>query len=79
VLNFDNSYEVCNCKKVTIQEIIDSIKNEEKKTLGKIQEVTDAGTECRHCIMSECDFGKIKKKIYCKDILDQIKSETING
>ncbi len=79
MFGFENSYEVCNCKKVTIQEIIDSIKNNENKTLGQIQELTNAGTECRYCIMKECDSGKIKKKIYCKDILNQIKSETING
>ena len=75
MLGFDTSYEICNCKKVTIQEIIDSMQNTPNKTLGQIQEITSAGTECRHCIMSECDFGRIKKKLYCKDILNQIKSE----
>jgi bacterioferritin-associated ferredoxin len=68
--NFD--YEVCNCQKVTVKMIIDAIKNKEAKTLGEIQELTKAGTGCRHCIIAEGDFGKMKKKIYCKDVLAKV-------
>ena len=70
--DFQKSYEICNCKKVTIEEIEDVIINKKAKTLREIQDLTTAGTECRHCMFPEGDFGKIKKKIYCKDILNQL-------
>ncbi len=79
MLGFDKSYEVCNCKKVTIAEIEKVIKNQNASTLREIQEITTAGTECRYCIFPEGDFGKMKKKIYCKDILNELKKEIING
>ena len=72
MLGFEDSYEVCNCKKVTIEEIEDAIINQKAKTLREIQDLTTAGTECRHCMFPEGDFGKIKKKIYCKDILNEL-------
>jgi bacterioferritin-associated ferredoxin len=79
LLGFDKSYEVCNCKKVTIEEIENAIKNQKASTLREIQDLTTAGTECRHCIFPEGDFGKMKKKIYCKDILNESKKEIIHG
>ena len=79
MLGFENSYEVCNCKKVTIEQIKDVIKNQNASTLREIQDLTTAGTECRHCIFPEGDFGKMKKKIYCKDILNELKIELANG
>ena len=77
--DFLKSYEICNCKKVTIEEIEDVIINKKAKTLREIQDLTTAGTECRHCIFPEGDFGKIKKKIYCKDILNKVKKGLENG
>ena len=79
MLGFENSYEVCNCKKVTIVQIKNVIKNQNASTLREIQDLTTAGTECRHCIFPEGDFGKMKKKIYCKDILNELKIELANG
>ena len=79
MLGFENSYEVCNCKKVTIEQIKDVIKNQNASTLREIQDLTTAGTECRHCVFPEGDFGKNKKKIYCKDILNELKIELANG
>ena len=79
MLGFEDSYEVCNCKKVTIHDITNVIINQNASTLREIQEITTAGTECRHCIFPEGDFGKIKKKIYCKDILNQVKKGLENG
>ena len=73
MLGFDESYEVCNCKNITIKQIVDAIKNKNATTLGLIQEFTTAGTECRHCVFEEGDTGKVKKKIYCKEILNKIK------
>lgn len=79
ILSFDESYELCNCKKVTIQNIIDSFKKQDARTLRDIQNLTGAGTQCRFCIFEEGDFGKIKKSIYCKDILNELKKEFTNG
>ena len=59
--------------------IEDVIINKKAKTLREIQDLTTAGTECRHCMFPEGDFGKIKKKIYCKDILNELKIELANG
>lgn len=73
--NFEGNYEVCNCHKITLDALINDIKSKELKTLGALQEVTRAGTDCRNCLFSEADFGKIKKKLYCKDIL----KEVLNG
>jgi bacterioferritin-associated ferredoxin len=75
LLEFENSYEICNCKKVTIKQIKEAITTQNASTLREIQDLTTAGTECRHCIFPEGDFGKIKKKVYCKDILNEFKKE----
>jgi bacterioferritin-associated ferredoxin len=79
LFGFDDSYEVCNCKKVTIAQIKRVIRNQNASTLREIQDLTTAGTECRHCIFPEGDFGKMKKKIYCKDILNELKQKVTNG
>ena len=79
MLNFEENYEVCNCKKVTIQDITNAIINQKASTLREIQDLTTAGTECRHCVFPEGDFGKMKKKIYCKDILNELKKGLENG
>ncbi len=78
LLGFDESYEVCNCKKVTVGQIKETIVTQNALTLREIQDITTAGTDCRHCVFPEGDFGKIKKKIYCKQILDEVKKD-ING
>ena len=79
MIGFEKSYEVCNCKKVTIEDISNAIINQNALTLREIQEITTAGTDCRHCVFPEGDFGKMKKKIYCKDILNGFKKEVGNG
>ncbi|MDD2291168.1 MAG: (2Fe-2S)-binding protein [Aliarcobacter sp.] len=79
MLGFEESYEVCNCKKITIEQIKDVIINQNASTLREIQEITTAGTDCRFCVFPQGDFGKMKKKIYCKDILDEMKKELKNG
>lgn len=72
--NFEDNYEVCNCKKVTLGDIKKLYHEGLVKTLGDLQELTFSGTECRKCLMKEGDFGKIKKKIYCMDILKELKN-----
>lgn len=77
---FNDDYEVCNCRKVSLEEIVVAIKDKNANTLGAIQELTTAGTDCRHCIFPEGDFGKMKKKIYLKNILDEVKKNgELNG
>lgn len=72
--NFSENYEVCNCKNVTLCEIKKLFLKNELNTLRDLQDKTFAGTECRHCLMEEGDFGKIKKNIYCMDILKELKN-----
>lgn len=79
MLGFEKFYEVCNCKKITIAHIENVIKNQNATTLREIQDLTTAGTECRHCIFPEGDFGKMKKKIYCKDILNEFRKGLTHG
>lgn len=79
MLGFEKNYEVCNCKKVTIEDISNAVLNENASTLREIQDITTAGTDCRFCVFPEGDFGKMKKKIYCKDILNEIKKDLNNG
>ncbi len=66
---FEQTYEVCSCSHVSLGEIVYAIQEKDAKTLGDIQNITDAGTHCRFCICQEGDFGKVKKELYCKDIL----------
>ena len=79
MLGFEKNYEVCNCKKITIEDITNAVLNKNALTLREIQDITTAGTDCRYCIFPEGDFGKMKKKIYCKDILNEIKKDLNNG
>ena len=72
---FSRDYEVCNCIKVSLGQLQDAITEHNLTTLRQIQEQTKAGTECRHCLMKEGDFGKVKKSLYCMDVL----KETLNG
>lgn len=76
-MNFED-YVVCSCKHLSLYDIKELIKNNHIKTLGQLQDETKAGTGCRYCILPEADFGKIKKQIYLKDILNLIKEEN-NG
>lgn len=75
MFDFEDNYEVCNCKKVTLRDLKEAILDKNAQSLSDIQELTTAGTECRHCMFPEGDFGKIKKKIYCKDILKELKKD----
>lgn len=72
IKELDKDYEVCNCHKITLEKIIIEIKSKDLETLRDIQEETRAGTDCRHCIFPEGDFGKVKKQIYIKDILKEV-------
>ena len=77
IKGFSLEYEVCNCHNVTVQEILNVLESKRAKNLGEIQELTKAGTDCRCCMFEEADNSKLKKKIYCKDILNYYKE--LNG
>ena len=66
---FDFSYTVCECKKVTLGEILYAIDQKGAKTIKDIQDMTDAGTVCKCCISKDKDFGETKMKLYIEDIL----------
>ncbi|WP_419769692.1 MAG: (2Fe-2S)-binding protein [Candidatus Marinarcus sp.] len=68
---FEHAYEVCSCRHVSLGEILYAIQEKNAKTLGDIQDLTDAGTQCRCCICEEGDFGKVKKELYCEEILNK--------
>ncbi len=67
--NFHYSHIVCECKKVTLGEIIYAIKEKDAKNIEDIAKLTDATTACGCCKNSEADFGNPKMKLYVEDIL----------
>lgn len=69
---FEKSYEVCSCSHVSLGEIIYAINEKDAKNLSDIQKITDAGTHCRFCICKEGDFSRVKKELYCNDILKKL-------
>ena len=67
--NFKKDYEVCTCAHVTLGEITMFIKKNKIDKLGPIQEFLKIGAGCKYCVCEDADFGKVKKKIYCNNIL----------
>ena len=63
----------------TLEQIKDVIINQNATPLREIEEITPAGTDCRFCVFPQGDFAKMNKKIYCNDILDEMKKELKNG
>ena len=68
--SFTADYEVCTCSHVNLGEIVKFIHENKIKKLGPIQDFLKIGSGCKYCICEEVDMGKVKKKIYCKDILE---------
>ncbi len=66
---FAHSYEVCNCKHVTLGEILYAIKEKGATTIEQIGELTDAGTSCKCCQSPEKDIGAEKMELYLSEIL----------
>ena len=67
--NFQHSFEVCNCKHVTLGEIIHAIKENNAKTIEDLGRLTDAGTSCKCCQCKEKDIGSVKMELYLDEIL----------
>jgi len=68
---FQHSHIVCTCRKVTLGEIIHSIKEENAKTIEDIGNITDAGTACGCCKSAKDDFGNPKMELYLDQILEK--------
>ena len=69
--NFTYTYEVCNCRGVTLGEIIHAIEDQDAKTLEDIAKLTDAGSACGCCRSKEDDFGDPKMELYITQILNK--------
>ena len=68
---FQHSYEVCNCKHVTLGEVIHAIKEKGAKSIEQIGEFTDAGTSCKCCQSSQKDIGVEKMELYLDEIVEK--------
>ena len=75
---FEYSYIVCECKKVSLGEIIYAIDEKGAKTIKDVQNITDAGTACECCISKDLDFGETKMNLYIEDILKKQLSNNAN-
>lgn len=71
---FDMSYEVCECNKVTLAEIVYAIENKDIKDLKTLGEITDAGTTCHRCRCENDDFSEPKMQLYLEQILKKLTS-----
>ena len=67
-----NADIVCECARVTKQEVIDAIKNNDLKTIEEVIETTKAGSFCKSCIRPG---GHEPKDIYLVDILADVREE----
>ncbi|MBD3841828.1 MAG: iron-sulfur cluster assembly scaffold protein [Campylobacterales bacterium] len=67
-----NSDIVCECARITKQEIIDAIKNGDLKTVEEIGIATKAGTYCKSC---REPGGHEPKDIYLVDILAEVRAQ----
>ena len=73
--NFPHSYIVCNCKQVSLGEVILAIKEKGAKTLDNLEDLTDAGSSCGCCKSNEDDIGEQKMELYLDDILKKFNKE----
>ena len=68
---FDMAYEVCDCNKVILGEIVCAIKEQGVKDIQTLGKITDAGTACKRCRCEKDDFGEPKKQLYLDRILEK--------
>lgn len=73
--SFPHSYIVCECKQVSLGEIIFAIKEKGAKNLEDLAKITDAGTSCGCCRSKECDIGEQKMNLYLSEILKKFEKE----
>ncbi len=68
----ENQDIVCECARVTKQEVVDAIRNNNLTTVEQIGEITKAGTFCKSCIRPG---GHEEKDIYLVDILEDTRAQ----
>ncbi|WP_198304455.1 (2Fe-2S)-binding protein [Arcobacter vandammei] len=73
--NFHHSYIVCECKQVSLGEIIFAIKEKGAKTLQDLATLTDAGSSCGCCRSAKDDIGEKKMELYLDEILRKFEKE----
>ncbi|MBL3519943.1 (2Fe-2S)-binding protein [Aliarcobacter lanthieri] len=73
--NFPHSFIVCECKRVSLGEIIYAIKEKGAKTLEDIEDITDAGSSCGCCRSAADDIGEKKMELYLDEILNKFVKE----
>ena len=73
--NFPHSYIVCNCKQVSLGEVIFAIKEKGAKTLDNLEDLTDAGSSCGCCKSNEDDIGEQKMELYLDEIIRKFNKE----
>lgn len=72
--DFEYSHVVCNCRHVTLGEIVCAIKDNNAQTIEDIGKITDAGTACGCCKSLEDDFGNPKIELHLAEILNRLVS-----
>ena len=72
---FSAEYEICSCAHISFAQIKEVIVQNRLQTLGEIQSHLNIASGCKNCVCEEGDSGKIKKMIYCKDILNYYKDK----
>jgi len=72
---FSKSYIVCECKQVSLGEIIYAIEKKGAKTLEDLEALTDAGSSCGSCKSPQHDIKVEKTKLYLVDILKKFIKE----
>lgn len=75
--SFPHSYIVCECKQVSLGEIIFAIKEKGAKNLYDLAKITDAGSCCGSCKRREDDIGEKKMELYLTDILNKFVGKKI--
>ena len=73
--NFPHSYIVCNCKQVSLGEVIFAIKEKGAKTLDNLEDLTDAGSSCGCCKSNEDDIGEQRMELYLDEIIKKFNKE----
>lgn len=63
---------VCECARVSLEQIVEAIRTNDLKTIDQITEQTKAGAYCKSCIKPG---GLEKKDIYLIDILKDVRTQ----
>ncbi len=68
---FSDDFEVCECRGLSLGEIVNAIKEYDLESVEEIMEQTDAGTACGSCVSIKESGGD--KELHLEDILRDIK------